>query len=316
MNISYLNEFIVLARCLNFTAAAQRLGISQPALSKHLMSLEDSLGVTLFERDKRNMKLTPSGEFVLEKASEITLEYESMKQRARLIEKQNRRKLTVETLDSYQMFREVLRVTAEDLLHASPSLTIIEKEFELTSERLVLDHLADGIVDLAIFPEIYTHIDSRFHHIHLYKEHLGVLIPADNPLAQKDRISAVDLDGVTVWVPCAPDSTSYMQGIESLFLQERSTPIIKGKYEYDYTRSGAFSFSDGVYVNCYELFLGNLPALLRNDYKCMKIENDTMFLWIDAVWGKHANKDRVDCFLGALRKRLGQLGNSIELWGR
>ncbi len=314
MNIIHLNEFIVLARCLNFTVAAQRMGISQPALSKHLVSLENDLGVTLIERDKRHIKLTPAGAFVLERASEITMEYESMRQQARLIEKQNPRQLTLETLDSYHMFREVLRVTEGDLLHSTPRLAIIEKEFDLTSERLVLDHLAEGITDLAIFPEIFTHIDSRFEQVRLYREKLGALIPINSPLAQKDKLFAHDLDGMPVWIPCAPSSTRYMQEIQKMFLEQGSTPVFKSKFVYDYARSDAFNFPNGVYVNCYELFMGNLPSLLRNDFKCLQFEDENMFLWIDAVWKKDAKVEFIKTFLDALKRRLCQLDNSIKVW--
>lgn len=61
--------------------------------------------------------------------------------------------------------------------------------------------------------------------------------------------------------------------------------------------------------------LGNLPALLRNDYVCMKLEDETMFIWIDAVWAGHSGRERVDGFLTAPRKRLSQLGNGVELQG-
>ncbi len=314
MNISHLNEFIVLARCLSFTSAAQRIGISQPALSKHLMSLESDLGVSLIDRDKRQLKLTPAGAFVLERASAITMEYESMKQQARLIEKQRPRQLIIEALDSYHLFREVLRVTEDDLLRSTPQLAIAEKEFDLTSERLVLDHLAEGVTDLAIIPEAFTHIDSRFDHVHLYQERLGALIPVDSPLAQKDKLFAHDLDGIPVWLPCSPDSTSFMQSIEKLFLDQGSTPIFKSKFVYDYTRSDAFSFPNGVYVNCFELFMSNLPSLLRNDFKFLPFENDNMFLWIDAVWKKDAKIELIELFMEAYRKRLRQLGNSMRVW--
>ncbi len=57
--------FVTLAECLNFTAAADKLYMSQPGLSKVISSLEHDLNVTLFERDTRNVRLTGAGNYFL-----------------------------------------------------------------------------------------------------------------------------------------------------------------------------------------------------------------------------------------------------------
>ena len=60
--------------------------------------------------------------------------------------------------------------------------------------------------------------------------------------------------------------------------------------------------------------MGNLPSLLRNDYKYFRFEDEGMFLWIDAVWKKGSSTETINSFLSLLRKRLGQLGDSISVW--
>src|SRR5260370_2725174 len=52
----------VLAEELNFTRAAARLHVAQPSLSKQVRELEDYLGAQLFERTKRDVRLTAAGE--------------------------------------------------------------------------------------------------------------------------------------------------------------------------------------------------------------------------------------------------------------
>ncbi|PMB83107.1 LysR family transcriptional regulator [Limosilactobacillus pontis] len=72
MNIRILRYFIEIVREGNISSAAHRLHISQPALSRQIMDLETTLGVTLFERGHRQIKLTQEGYYLFERAQEIT----------------------------------------------------------------------------------------------------------------------------------------------------------------------------------------------------------------------------------------------------
>lgn len=50
MYLEFMIEFNVLAECLNFSAAAKELYVSQPTLSKHMAALEEDLGFRLIEK--------------------------------------------------------------------------------------------------------------------------------------------------------------------------------------------------------------------------------------------------------------------------
>lgn len=71
MDISILQEFVVLAQSETFLKAADILFISQPTLSRHIKSLEAELGVSLFERTTRSLKLSKYGEMLLPYAKQI-----------------------------------------------------------------------------------------------------------------------------------------------------------------------------------------------------------------------------------------------------
>lgn len=65
-------EFIIkIAECQSISHAAQKLHISQPALSKFLNQVEADLEIRLFERTNRHFKITPAGRLYIEKAREI-----------------------------------------------------------------------------------------------------------------------------------------------------------------------------------------------------------------------------------------------------
>jgi DNA-binding transcriptional LysR family regulator len=68
MELYQLRTFVTVAEEGHLTRAAERLFTSQPAISAHVKSLEEELGVTLFDRTPKGMQLTPAGEQLLERA--------------------------------------------------------------------------------------------------------------------------------------------------------------------------------------------------------------------------------------------------------
>ncbi|MCM3885329.1 LysR family transcriptional regulator [Frankia sp. R82] len=72
-----LRYFVAVAEEQSFTRAARRLFISQPALSKQIRQLEQSLRTVLFVRDRRTIRLTPAGEALLPHARRLTENWET-----------------------------------------------------------------------------------------------------------------------------------------------------------------------------------------------------------------------------------------------
>lgn len=66
-----LQCFLAIAEERSFTRAAERLGLSQPPLSRHIRNLEERVGASLFERSRREVSLTPAGQAFLEESREI-----------------------------------------------------------------------------------------------------------------------------------------------------------------------------------------------------------------------------------------------------
>ena len=65
MELTHLRTFVAVAEEAHLTRAAERLFTSQPAVSAQLKVLEETLGVSLFNRQPKGMKLTPAGERLL-----------------------------------------------------------------------------------------------------------------------------------------------------------------------------------------------------------------------------------------------------------
>ncbi len=71
MELRHLRYFVAVAEALNFTKAATRLHLAQPALSRQVSDLEDELGVDLLTRTSHGVRLTAEGELFLEEARAI-----------------------------------------------------------------------------------------------------------------------------------------------------------------------------------------------------------------------------------------------------
>ncbi len=82
MDLNALQAFVAVAESGSFSAAAGRLFITQPAVSKRIKQLEEELDVKLFERIGRRVRLSPAGDVLLPRARELVLQAQDLKRLA------------------------------------------------------------------------------------------------------------------------------------------------------------------------------------------------------------------------------------------
>jgi len=85
MELRHLRYFVAVAERLNFTAAAESLGVSQPPLSQQIRDLETEIGADLFERTSRRVVLTRAGVDLLDRSRLILAQAHEAIERARAI---------------------------------------------------------------------------------------------------------------------------------------------------------------------------------------------------------------------------------------
>ncbi len=179
--IDKLEVVLALARERHFGRAAEALGVSQPALSAALRSLEDALGATLVDRSSRFQGFTPEGERVLGWARRIVADAEAMRQDLRAARRGLAGSLRIAVIPT--ALAAVARLTAPFLArHPEVSVTVLSR-----SSDEVLRMLADLEVDAGL-----TYLDNeplgRARTVPLYAERYRLVTATGGALGARDAV--------------------------------------------------------------------------------------------------------------------------------
>ena len=85
MDLQHIRSAILLSKKLNFTKTAEALHIVQPALSRKIKQLEESIESPLFIRNKRNVQLTNAGTYFVGEMEKLLLQYDFILKRTKQI---------------------------------------------------------------------------------------------------------------------------------------------------------------------------------------------------------------------------------------
>lgn len=153
MELRHLRYFVALADTLSFTHAAETLYVSQSTLSQQISALEDELGCKLFERNRRQTKLTSEGKALLAEAKDVLGKVDSLPAIAR-------GGLAAPTLSESIHIGFDMRVLGSDFLKNAVTDRVMELrsdnpelhvEFQSAEYDTILHALDEGKLDLAFF---------------------------------------------------------------------------------------------------------------------------------------------------------------------
>lgn len=145
MNTKQIQYALALSETLNFSQVADRLGITQPALSKQIQHLENELGVKLFDRSVSPLAVTPAGEYFLAEARKMLYQQEQLARSMQDFQEGNRGCLTIgiSPFRAFYFVSDVLRQVKEKY----PDIRIALHE---TSSDILRKEAAEGKYDFAI----------------------------------------------------------------------------------------------------------------------------------------------------------------------
>lgn len=181
MDFRQLQYFVAVAEELHFGRAADRLQITQPALSKQVASLEQTLGVRLLFRTKRTVELTHAGQAFLHQARDLLRQKETAIQLTRCTGRGDIGHLTIGFTKTAT--QTVLPSLLQGFLQCYPKVEV--DLVELATEAQVAALNQDAI-DLAF---LHPPIDQRGLQVHsISEESFIAVLPPQHPLGRYDVI--------------------------------------------------------------------------------------------------------------------------------
>lgn len=187
MEMHQLRYVVAVARAGNFSRAAEQCHVSQPSLSQQILKLEEELGERLFDRMKREARLTPHGEAFLRRAVRILDEVDAAKREASDARSLLRGRLTIGVLPTIApyLLPDLLMGFAEEY----PGVEIVVQE-DTTAQLLELAHAYE--IDIALVSRPIQ--DPRMEVKDLFTEELRLALPPGHPLTRKQTVSLADLE--------------------------------------------------------------------------------------------------------------------------
>jgi DNA-binding transcriptional LysR family regulator len=185
MELKHLASFIAVAEQLSFIRAARQIHLSQPALSGQIQRLEEELGLTLFERNRRSVKLTDAGRVFLAEARLTLKAAEQAAERARGAARGEVGRLRIAFVSSAAL--EIVPELVLAFRKRHPGVRM-----ELTNMRTIsqVKALLQGTLDVGLVRLPLEHPGLIIQAIH--REPFVIVLPRDHPRARR-KVSLADL---------------------------------------------------------------------------------------------------------------------------
>lgn len=198
-----LMRILAIAESGSVSEAARRLHVAQPALSKTVSSVEDQLGIRLFEREHSGMHATPAAVDILARARTIRGELRRIEQEVEARRHEARRRLVIGVVAIHpldQFSRSVLGMMKQ---HPEVGVRIQVGGFEE-----LVNQLADGSIDFLVSPLPYEPLGPGFLEQMVYWEELVVACGRLNPLFESQAPTAQQICSAP-WTAGPPGSESH-----------------------------------------------------------------------------------------------------------
>ncbi|WP_274307367.1 LysR family transcriptional regulator [Solibacillus daqui] len=185
MELLSLLYFREVARLENMSRAAEKLHISQPALSKSISQFEASLGVELFDHNGRSIKLNRYGHFFLKRVERILYDYDQAREDLLSLVSPGHGEVSIGFMHTLGL--QVIPSLMNDIRTVYPNM-----QFQLTQSNtgVLLEKLEKREIDICLISSL--NYKSSIYWEKLWEEELFLIVPEGDMLAEKERVKVKD----------------------------------------------------------------------------------------------------------------------------
>lgn len=187
MDIKQLKYFVSVAKCKNFTRAAEILMVTQPMLTRVIKQMEEELGVTLITRSSKHLKMTPVGEMFYDQTVEFLERYNGLYRCVEDMKSMKAGEVTISTpgvlLDIY--FAKLLKAFYDK--YPNINISIVEMGSKPAAQAVLHDQTDLGLVMLPI------QNSHRFQKTVIVKNVCHLLVSKTHPFAKQKCVQASQL---------------------------------------------------------------------------------------------------------------------------
>ena len=152
MTFEQLKSFLAIVKYNHFTLASQELYISQSSISKHIKSLEKELGVELFNREHRSIRLTDAGEDFYKFASKSITEYKNIIANMKKYSCEESSSISIGVIDTMVEYGIASLISDFQKQYPHIQIDLIER-----SNSNIIDYLKESVLNIGFVNSHYEH---------------------------------------------------------------------------------------------------------------------------------------------------------------
>ena len=227
MSIRHLPFFAVAAEERNFSRAAIRLHITQPALSRRMQDLEASVGFRLFERHHNRIDLTPAGEMLAAEASRLVEDLDAAIRRIRMVNDAHKESLTI-GFNEHSMRIAALTSALRSFRQIHPEIHVAVR---LMSSAHQLAALQDGSLDIALLYLPNAPVPLVKSREVLNDDPYVVALLDTDPLIKLDPLKLADLEGAELIWPSSERVPALYSKLDAAWRAAGIEPLVSIEIE-------------------------------------------------------------------------------------
>ncbi|MBR7890255.1 LysR family transcriptional regulator [Marinomonas sp. A79] len=224
MELKPLKSFVTVATLKSFSAAARELNTVQPAISRHIASLEDELGARLFIRNTRDVSITSAGLQLLQDANALLKQVENTKRRAQKAAQGELGSLRIGYLPSACL--TFIPELVKQFHRRYPNVDI--SLFEMTASAQIAAFDRDEI-DVGISRPLPKERQMQFRSQFLYTDYLSIVVPTDHALADREWVTFEDIKQESIILFQREEAVGLFDSIINLCQKNQFSPKISAQ---------------------------------------------------------------------------------------